>query len=201
MKHWFLPEVPDLIGLIEAQSRVTLTGLEAFAAWSHGDAAQAQPVRDAEHEADNAKRAVRLALRTAFSTPLDPEDLFELSERTDAVINAAKNTVREAELIAMTPDEHMGAMADAILASHRHLVDSFTSLVADPDRATAESDAAVAAVRDVERAYRRAMATLVDTADLREVMGRRELYRRCSRTGDTLEAVAERVWYAVVKSP
>jgi hypothetical protein len=34
---------------------------------------------------------------------------------------------------------------------------------------------------------------------LREVMGRRELYRRLSRVGDGIIDVAERVWYAVVK--
>jgi hypothetical protein len=32
-------------------------------------------------------------------------------------------------------------------------------------------------------------------------MGRRELYRRYSRTADAVEEVAERIWYAVVKSP
>ncbi len=62
-------------------------------------------VRDAEHNADDAKRAVRQALRSAFATPLDPEDLYELSERTDLVLNPTKNIVREAELIAMVPDE------------------------------------------------------------------------------------------------
>jgi hypothetical protein len=35
--------------------------------------------------------------------------------------------------------------------------------------------------------------------DLREVMARRELYRRCSRMGEAAVEVAERVLYAVVK--
>ena len=35
--------------------------------------------------------------------------------------------------------------------------------------------------------------------DLREVMSRREMYRRLSRIGDLVHIVAERVWYAVVK--
>lgn len=200
-KHWFLPEVPDVLGLLRHQAHITLRGLEAFAAWSQGDVSGAQRVRDAEHDADEAKRAVRQALRSAFSTPLDPEDLYELSERTDLVMNSTKNIVREAELIAMAPDQHMAAMADAILAALRHLVDSFGSLATDADRATHESDAAVDAIREVERAYRRAMSDLLETADLREVMGRRELYRRYARAADAIEAVAERVWYAVVKAP
>jgi hypothetical protein len=51
----------------------------------------------------------------------------------------------------------------------------------------------------VEREYRRAMSALLTVNDLAEVMGRRELYRRMSRLGDLVHAVAERVWYAVVK--
>ena len=43
------------------------------------------------------------------------------------------------------------------------------------------------------------MSALIDEADLREVMGRRELLRRLARVGDTLVEVAERLWYAAVK--
>ena len=43
------------------------------------------------------------------------------------------------------------------------------------------------------------MSALLQVTDLREVMGRREVYRRLSRIADLVHAVAERVWYAVVK--
>jgi hypothetical protein len=43
------------------------------------------------------------------------------------------------------------------------------------------------------------MSALLEVADLREVMGRREVYRRLSRIGDLVHTVAERIWYAVVK--
>jgi hypothetical protein len=43
------------------------------------------------------------------------------------------------------------------------------------------------------------MSALLDVDDVREVIARRELYRRLSRMGDLTHAVAERVWYAVVK--
>jgi hypothetical protein len=43
------------------------------------------------------------------------------------------------------------------------------------------------------------MSTLLEVDDLRKVMGRREAYRRLSRIGDHIHAVAERVWYAIMK--
>jgi hypothetical protein len=51
----------------------------------------------------------------------------------------------------------------------------------------------------VEHAYRVAMSALLEVADLREVMGRREAYRRLSRLADHIHTVAERIWYTVVK--
>jgi phosphate/sulfate permease len=44
-----------------------------------------------------------------------------------------------------------------------------------------------------------ALAALLQLDDLREVVGRRELYRRLSRVSDTLIEAADRVWYATVK--
>jgi hypothetical protein len=44
-----------------------------------------------------------------------------------------------------------------------------------------------------------AMSALIGVTDATEVMGRREAYRRLSRIADLIHAVAERVWYTVVK--
>ncbi len=54
-------------------------------------------------------------------------------------------------------------------------------------------------MRRVERVYRASMSSLLEVDDLREVMARRELYRRVARLADTEVEVAERVWYAVVR--
>ena len=43
------------------------------------------------------------------------------------------------------------------------------------------------------------MGALAEVDDLRVVMGRQELYRRCSRMGETAVDVAERLIYAVLK--
>jgi hypothetical protein len=43
------------------------------------------------------------------------------------------------------------------------------------------------------------MSQLLELDDLREVMGRRELYRRFARISEDVMRVADRVWYATVK--
>ncbi len=199
MKRWFLPYTPDLLGLLLEQSEITCRGIDAFVQWSSGELDQNTTVRRYEHEADDARRRVYTELRAAFSTPLDPEDIYELSERLDEVLNGAKNAVRESEIMELPPDEPMAEMAGHLRTGVGHIHTAFEALKSDQDRATSEADAAIHCERHLERCYRKAMSALTDEQDLRLVTGRRELYRRYSRIGEQLVLVAHRVWYAVVK--
>ena len=199
MKRWFLPAEPDLMGLLAEQGRVTIEGIDAFVVWAEGDAAKEQAVRDAEHGADDARRAVQRALRTAFTTPLSAEDLYELSERLDAVLNGAKNLVQESKLLDLDPDPAIADMATLIGEGTHQLVSAFAALPADGDAAIERADAAIKASRRLEHRYRDAMSALSATTDARALFERRELYRRCARIGDDVVRAAERVWYSVVK--
>ena len=197
--RWFLPETPDVLGMLRSQLAVTTEGIEALVEWARGDQSKAEVVREREHRADDRKRELRLALTTAFTTPLEAEDLFALSVNLDAVLNGAKDAVRESEVMALPPDQAVSEMAECLLEGVRHLGEAFDRLGSDGGAATDAADAAVKSARQLERVYRQAMGVLLQVEDLREVMGRRELYRRFARLGDGLADVAERVWYAVVK--
>jgi uncharacterized protein Yka (UPF0111/DUF47 family) len=198
-RHWFLPEDGDVLGLLGEQAAVTTGGMDAFAGWAGGDSALGDTVRAAEHEADTSKRALIAAVRESFTTPLDPEDLFELSRTLDEVINGAKNTVREAEALAMTPNGAMADMSVLLAEGVHHLRDAFGALGHDAAAAELAATAAIKSQRNLERAYRKAMAKLISRTDLHEVMGRQELYRRLTRISDAIVMVADRVTYAIVK--
>jgi uncharacterized protein Yka (UPF0111/DUF47 family) len=199
VKRWFLPYTPDLLGLLLDQCQVTCRGMTAFVQWSGGDTEQGQAVRDCEHEGDDARRKLMQELRAAFSTPVDAEDLYELSERLDELLNGAKNAVRESEITDVPPDDAMEEMARHVQDGVQHLYDSLRALKDDEDRATEEADAAVKCGRHLEHCYRRAMSDLLEVDDLKLQTGRRELYRRYSGIGDSLVRVSHRVWYTVVK--
>jgi hypothetical protein len=102
------------------------------------------------------------------------------------------------DVMAMQPDGPTHEMVVLLAEAVGHLAGAFGRLGVDDD-ATELADAAIKSTRRVERTYRRAMSALLQVADLREVMGRREVYRRLSRIGDLVHTVAERIWYAVVK--
>ena len=147
--RWFLPETPDVLGMLRGQIAVTTEGMEAFARWAHGDQAKAEVVRECEHRADDHKRGLRLALTTAFTTPLEAEDLFMLSGGLDAVMNGAKDAVRESEVIALVPDQAMAEMAELLLEGVGHLGEAFDRLGSDGGSATEAADAAMKSQRQV----------------------------------------------------
>ncbi len=200
--RWFLPETPDVIGMLQHQAEVTVSGMMAFAAWAAGDESRAAEVRAAEHECDDLRRQLVDAVRDAFTTPLEPEDLFQLSRDLDRVINGAKDTVRESEAMQFPPDAASAEMAALLLEGVEHLRDAFARLDGRRDRhglATEAADAAVKSQRQLERVYRRAMGDLLEVSDIRIVLGSRELYRRMTAMSDDVVSVADRVWYSRVK--
>lgn len=198
--HWFLPQSADVLGMLSEQAAITVKGMEALVAWAEGEAAAADRLRQFEHDADKQKRELREALTEAFSTPLEPEDIFELSTGLDETLDSAKNIVGEAEAMHTAPNPAIAEMATQLLEGTKRLAEAL-ALFARGDRktATAEADRAVKDQRHLQHSYRRAMSALVEVEDLREIAARRELYRRLARTGDDLVRVAERVWYSVLK--
>jgi uncharacterized protein Yka (UPF0111/DUF47 family) len=199
VQRWFLPDTPDVIELVRRQLDVTTDGVDALVAWAHGDAAKGDEVRSLEHRGDEHKRELERALTTAFTTPLEPEDLYTLSRGIDWILNLSKDLVRESEVMECPPDEPLAEMCEQ-LAAAVHLVSEAVGLLgSDSEAATEKANEALRAQRQVEKVYRDAMASLVAIDDLREVMSRRELYRRVARIGEVVVDVAERVWYTVVK--
>jgi uncharacterized protein Yka (UPF0111/DUF47 family) len=198
--RWFLPETPDLLAMLGEQVAITVEGMQALVAWANGDRTAADRLRECEHRADDSKRRLRAALTTAFTTPLEPEDIFELSRGLDRVLDNAKNLVREAEVMQTAPDGAIAEMAAELEEGMADLADALGAL--GRNGSAPATDAATRAAKSqsrIEHVYRRAMSALIAVDDLREVAAKRELYRRLSRTSDDLREVAERVWYSVLK--
>ncbi len=195
-----MPTAPDVVALLVAQGELTVAGMDAFCEWSHvGGRDSAAAVRSAQHQAYQARRELLAALQAALSTPVDQEDLFILSERIDRVLTLARDAVREAEVLNRAPDAHTDKMAQRLAAGARALVAGFQLLRKDSDEAGRRADAASDAVHHIERDYREAMAELLTLDDLRAVIAGQVLYRRYLDVADAIIAVADRLWFAVLR--
>ena len=197
--RWFLPETPDVLGLLRAQVAVTIEGIDAFGAWARGDAGANQRLHEIERRGDAAKRELLGALRAAFVTPLEPEDVFALSRGIDWILYHARDLVSEAEVLGAAPDEVIVEMGALLSQAVRYIDDALANLTTNEDAATASADEAIKAERELERVYYRGMGTVLDLKGRSGRISYRELYRRCARIGETVIDVAERIVYAVVK--
>jgi hypothetical protein len=198
-RRWFLPDTPDLIGQLRVQTKITLEGVEAFAAWAGGDAAAGETLRDIEHRGDAAKRELLEQLREAFVTPLAPEDLFALSRGIDWILDYTRDLARESVAMACPPDDRLAEMAEMLRDAVTHIESAIGDLQSKGDAASASADAAIKAVRRMGIAYYQGMAELLEVESRPERIGSRELYRRCDRIGEEVVDVAERIVYSVVK--
>jgi uncharacterized protein Yka (UPF0111/DUF47 family) len=203
-KPWWrrvlIPAAPDVVALLVAQGDLTITGMDAFSAWSQtGADDKARAVRSAQHEAYHARRELLAALQAALSTPVDQEDLYVLSERIDRVLTKARDTLRETEVLGYEPDTHTAKMADRLASGTRALVTGLGLLRSDPTEAGKQADAASEAVHHVGRDYREAMAELLESKDVRVVLAGQILYRHYLEVADAVIAVADRLWFAVLR--
>jgi len=201
--RWFLPDTPDVIGMLQSQAEITAQGMESFVSWAGGELARADDVRKAEHGCDEVRRRLVDAVSEAFTTPLEPEDLFQLSRDLDKVMNGAKDAVRESEAMNFPPDRAIADMAILLAEGVEHLKTAFDRLDGRRSKpvapATDAADAAVKSQRKLERIYRQATGDLVEVTDVRVVVASRELYRRIATISDDIVSVADRIWYSRVK--
>ena len=198
-RHWFTPETPDVVGMLQRQVQTTVRGSDSFWEWAGGNREAASRVREAEHEADQLKRALLEALRDAFVTPLEPEDLFALSQGVDRTLNQMRDLVDESEAMSTPPDAGMATMASALRDAVAKVYEAVAVLERDKDRAAEAADEAIHAERRLKRAYYAGMGGLLAVEDRNERISQRELYRGCSRIGETVVETAERIVYAVMK--
>lgn len=198
-KRMFIPATPEVMVLLSDQGSVSVQALTAFSRWSGGGGAEAaEQVRELEHKADDVRKGLLATLRSVLVTPIDQEDIYVLSERCDRVVNAAKNIVREAEVLEWEPDEHAAFMGEHLSKGVSHLGRAFEVLGMDRDAAGQSADKAIRSVRSVEYGYRQAMASLRDAEDIKNIFVCREMYRSYARAADLVSGVSDRLWYVVL---
>ena len=133
-------------------------------------------------------------LNKAFSTPMDREELYRAISSIDHIINYAKTTVREMEVLGVAPDAVTQEFAERLLEGALAVQQGYRLLETDPAAAEASAAAARKAERNCEKnrhtwpscsTSRRTSARLEASggptggkalAQVMEVMKKREVY-------------------------
>ena len=167
------PRMPDFYALLNDQCATVVGGLEALESYmASGDAGLAAQVREIEHQGDRLKEKHLDLLQRSFSTPIDREDIYWAIVAIDDVLNYAKTTVREMEILSLPPDEHTLEMARMMNEGAHALQRGYSMLEHNPEAVDAEAEHARKTERRVEKIYRRALAELFDANHYIETLTR-----------------------------
>ena len=205
------PKVPDFFGMLVEQSTLAATSTAALVEFMEsGSDEAAQRVLSLEKEGDVLKDRHVDALNQAFSTPMDREDLYRAIVSIDEILNCAKTTVREMQVLGVSHDAVTLEMAGFLRDGAESLNEGYKALATAPSAAEGHAQAARKAERNTEKAYRRALADLFnveqDVAAMHEMTGptgpaalkqvmdvfkKREVYRHMSNAADKMAKAGE----------
>jgi predicted phosphate transport protein (TIGR00153 family) len=186
--------------LLSRQSSKSIDGLDAL--WNFaetGSKEHANLVRNIEREADEMRRILIQELDQTFITPLDREDIYDLSRAIDDVVDYANTTVDEMEIYEVKGDRHIKEMVNTLRKAARELHDAVKILKDYPKIASEHAVKAKAYENQMEKAYHMALADLFKGTDTVYMLKMREIYRHLSNAADRGDEAANIISSIVMK--
>jgi len=213
------PRTPDFFSLLNEQCDLAVDAMETLVRFMEkGDPDMARQVRVLEKRGDELKARNTDILNKSFSTPMDREDIYRAIASVDHIVNYAKTTTREIEVLKLQPDEYMLELAVLLKEGSCALQRGYRKLAHHPVHADVDAQAARKAERSSEKVYRRALGELfredsyIQALEKRdgdttvtainlviEIFKRREIYRHLSNAADRLARAGEVLHDIVVK--
>ena len=196
---------PDrFIQLLIEQSEFTVQGMDGLVAYMRtpNDECAAE-VRRLEKEADEVRRILVDELNRTFVTPLDREDIFNLSRTIDDILDYAYSTVDEMQILKVQPNPYLQRMASLMRDAAEEIRLAMLRLKDHPNVANDHAIRAKALENRMEGVYREAIAALFqgpqDVEHIVEMLKLREIYRHLSNAADRGDEAANVISDAVVK--
>jgi uncharacterized protein len=217
-----VPQMPDFFAMLNEQCQLAVESAKALVLFLEtGDEEAGKRVRELEHQGDELKYHNIEVLHRSFSTPIDREDLYRAMVSVDEVMNYAKATVREVQLLGIAPDDYMVQMGKLQLDGILALQNGFRLLVEYGEAAEKESLTARKTERRTEKIYRNALVGMFEEQRVKiealqdmnedkrfnkgfgiviDTFKRREVYRHLSNAADHLASASEILRDIIIKT-
>jgi uncharacterized protein Yka (UPF0111/DUF47 family) len=153
--------------------------------------------------ASEQRRVLIDELHQTFVTPIDREDLFNLSHSYEGMVKYALATLDELHLFGVDADAPIRDMVRLMREQTEELARAIERLPRNPRVAEDHATTVHAKEREVERIYRDAILALfaraTEPAELPKVLYRREVYRHISNMVDRADEAARTLGMVVMK--
>lgn len=190
----------NFFDMLKDQASLTVDGVQALCTYCEEPTdAKAAEVKEFEVNADTARRLLISEINKTFITPIDREDLFDLSCAIDDIIDYAATTIEELRIYKLEPDDHIKKMSTIILQLATGIAKAVTHLERNKD---ISSDEAVK-VKKLENVanglYHTALSELFESDDLKKILKSREIYRHLNNAADKGDHAADVLLNIIVK--
>jgi len=199
-----LREKDKFISMLIAQADKTIEGVRFLEANIEAvDERAVAALRRLAEEASELRRVLIDELHKTFITPLDREDIFNLSHCYDDMVTYALTTLEEMSILKVDADGHIRYMVRLVREEAEELQAAILRLAHNPRVAGDHAREVRAKERKVEREYRTAIKELfagaTDPAALPALFYRREVYRHISNMSDRADSAANVFGMVVMK--
>jgi hypothetical protein len=167
------------------------------------DAGTIDTLRQLADDASELRSVLIDELHKTFITPLDREDIFNLSHCYEDMVTYALTTMEEMNILKVDADDYIRRMVDFVRQEAQQLELAIQRLAGNPRVAGDHAHDVHQMEREVERLYRAAIKDLFARATepgrLPELFYRREVYRHISNMSDRADFAANVLGMIVMK--
>ena len=204
---WFdgsLREESKFIAMLVAQAAKSVEGVHYLARTiEQVSADKIKAVRTLADEASELRRVLIDELHQTFVTPLDREDIFNLSHCFEDMVTYALTTVEEMHILKVEPDDYIRQMIALACEEAEQLELAILRLAKNPRVALDHAREVRKLEHKVERLYRTAIKDLfaraTDPEQLPGLFYRREVYRHISNMSDRADSAANVFGMVIMK--
>ncbi|MBP7184838.1 MAG: DUF47 family protein [Saprospiraceae bacterium] len=154
-------------------------------------------------EIEEIRRVLIDDLLNTFITPIDREDIYNISNALFDMVDYAYTTTEEMRLLQVRTDEHIKKMVVYVRRQTEELLLAMKRLSNNPRVAGEHALRIKGFEKEVEKIYRKALRDLfiepVTNENLRSIFFRREVYRHLSNMADKAEVAANVFGIVVMK--
>lgn len=154
-------------------------------------------------EIEEIRRVLIDDLHNTFITPIDREDIYNISNAMYDMVDYAMTTSEEMHILKVTPDDYIRKMIVLVRSQTEELLAAMERLSKNPRVAGEHTMIVKELEKEVEHLYRKALRDLFDTPiDLNKLPSlfyTREVYRHISNMSDKAEAAANVFGMVVMK--
>jgi hypothetical protein len=189
--------------LVEQAARAVEAVRTLEASLDRVDAAALEKMRGLAKASEELRGVLVDELHKTFITPLDREDIFNLSHGYDDLVRYALATLEEMQMLGIEGDDPIRGMVALVRGEAETLELAIQRLAKNPRLAGEHANGVHGREAEVERIYRAAIHALfaraAEPSALPGILYRREVYRHISNMSDRADAAANIFGMIVMK--